>query len=313
VEHGAYFLNLYYPLICLRTQRAGMTGRPRSPREPVEHSDLVSRFAADAVESSDDGQEEFLLDGARPDEAEPLAKGGLSLEAKGELSLEAREGARRMPPPQLDSLPGGMFGSAGVPTRPAGYTGDGSRAHSGTPAAASRQLHSLTRTPPPPPSASVGRPAHPEEAAASSPQAESDDDDAVSVFSLGAEREPGAGTRHAAAAAVTAQVGYPQAVSAAGVGCPHAVSAAGVGCPHAVSAAGVGCPHARESAAGRPPRACKQASYARAGPSERKGIIETGECVSEEGSHSSPPRDVLLGHASVQNAVSNRRALNQLI
>jgi hypothetical protein len=26
--------------------------------------------------------------------------------------------------PQLDSLPGGMFGSAGVPTRPAGYTGD---------------------------------------------------------------------------------------------------------------------------------------------------------------------------------------------
>ena len=40
--------------------------------------------------------------------------------------------------------PGGMFGSAGVPTRPAGYTGDGSRADSGTPPAASRPLHSLT-------------------------------------------------------------------------------------------------------------------------------------------------------------------------
>jgi hypothetical protein len=38
----------------------------------------------------------------------------------------------------LGSLPGGMFGSAGVPTRPAGDTGDGSRAHSGTPAAAAR-------------------------------------------------------------------------------------------------------------------------------------------------------------------------------
>jgi hypothetical protein len=47
----------------------------------------------------------------------------------------------------LDSLPRGMFGSAGVPTRPAGYTGDGSRADSGIPPAASRQLHSLTHTP----------------------------------------------------------------------------------------------------------------------------------------------------------------------
>jgi hypothetical protein len=45
---------------------------------------------------------------------------------------------------QLDSLPGGTFGSAGVPTRPAGYTGEGSRAASGIPPAASRQLHSLT-------------------------------------------------------------------------------------------------------------------------------------------------------------------------
>jgi hypothetical protein len=34
------------------------------------------------------------------------------------------------------------LGSAGVPTRPAGYTGDGSRADSGMPPAASRQLHS---------------------------------------------------------------------------------------------------------------------------------------------------------------------------
>jgi hypothetical protein len=32
-------------------------------------------------------------------------------------------------------------------TRPAGYTGDGSRADSGIPPAASRQLHSLTHTP----------------------------------------------------------------------------------------------------------------------------------------------------------------------
>jgi hypothetical protein len=47
-------------------------------------------------------------------------------------------------PYQLDSLPGGMFGTAGVPTRPAGYTGDGSRADSGIPPAASRPLHSLT-------------------------------------------------------------------------------------------------------------------------------------------------------------------------
>jgi hypothetical protein len=45
------------------------------------------------------------------------------------------------PPPE------GMCGSAGVPTRPAGYTGDGSRADSGIPPAASRQLHSLTHTP----------------------------------------------------------------------------------------------------------------------------------------------------------------------
>ena len=37
-----------------------------------------------------------------------------------------------------------MFGSAGMPTRPAGYTGDGSRAASGTPPAASRPLHSLS-------------------------------------------------------------------------------------------------------------------------------------------------------------------------
>jgi hypothetical protein len=36
-----------------------------------------------------------------------------------------------------------MFGSAGVPTRPAGYTGDGSRADSGIPPAASRPLHSF--------------------------------------------------------------------------------------------------------------------------------------------------------------------------
>jgi hypothetical protein len=42
--------------------------------------------------------------------------------------------------------PGGMFGSAGVPTRPAGYTGAGSRADSGTPPAASRQLHSRTHS-----------------------------------------------------------------------------------------------------------------------------------------------------------------------
>jgi hypothetical protein len=48
---------------------------------------------------------------------------------------------------QLDSLPGGLFGSAGVPTRPAGYTEDSSRAESGIPPAASRQLHSLTHTP----------------------------------------------------------------------------------------------------------------------------------------------------------------------
>jgi WD40 repeat protein len=40
---------------------------------------------------------------------------------------------------KLGSPPGGMFGSAGVPTRLAGYTGDGSRADSG------KQLpHSLT-------------------------------------------------------------------------------------------------------------------------------------------------------------------------
>jgi hypothetical protein len=32
-----------------------------------------------------------------------------------------------------DSSPGGLFGSEGVPTRPAGYTGDGSRADSRIP------------------------------------------------------------------------------------------------------------------------------------------------------------------------------------
>jgi hypothetical protein len=37
-----------------------------------------------------------------------------------------------------------MFGSAGVPTRAAGYIRDGSRADSGIPPAISRQLHSLT-------------------------------------------------------------------------------------------------------------------------------------------------------------------------
>jgi hypothetical protein len=51
-------------------------------------------------------------------------------------------------PMQVDNstpAPGGLFGSAGVPTRPAGYTGDGSRTDSGIPPAASRQLHSLAQ------------------------------------------------------------------------------------------------------------------------------------------------------------------------
>jgi hypothetical protein len=48
---------------------------------------------------------------------------------------------------QLDSLPGGMFGSAGVLTRPPGYIRDGSRADSGIPPAASRQLHSPSHRP----------------------------------------------------------------------------------------------------------------------------------------------------------------------
>jgi hypothetical protein len=41
-------------------------------------------------------------------------------------------------PSQTRLLPGWMFGSAGVPTRAAGYTGDGSRADSGIPPAALR-------------------------------------------------------------------------------------------------------------------------------------------------------------------------------
>ena len=61
------------------------------------------------------------------------------------LSQQLREAlCPLLRPYQLDSLPGGMFGSAGVPTRPAGYTGDGSRADSGIPPCL-RQLHSLTQ------------------------------------------------------------------------------------------------------------------------------------------------------------------------
>ena len=42
---------------------------------------------------------------------------------------------------KLDSLPGELFGSAGVPTRPAGYTEDGSRATSGIPPAPLTHAH----------------------------------------------------------------------------------------------------------------------------------------------------------------------------
>jgi hypothetical protein len=59
------------------------------------------------------------------------------------------------PPATIDKV-----SSAGVPTRPAGYTGDGSRADSGIPPAASRQLLSLT---------AVGVESHPHRPAPTTP------------------------------------------------------------------------------------------------------------------------------------------------
>jgi hypothetical protein len=50
--------------------------------------------------------------------------------------------ARGSQPTRLPPRGDGCSGSAGVPTRPAGCTGDGSRADSGIPPAASRQFHS---------------------------------------------------------------------------------------------------------------------------------------------------------------------------